>query len=114
MNDDKKSVHRIRDVLNRSRRNYAELLSVTAELVQAKEENIQNALTLLNSLPMIPSQAWTISSMRRQFTNFSNARKHFQSQYGIKANNWNTLVERVNIVEYALVHLGLNQRSQDE
>lgn len=114
MNDDRSSVRKVRNLIADSRRNYAELLSVTAQLVNHQEQDIAQRLVALNTLPLIPPQAWTLSLMRRQFQNFPKARKHFHQQYGVKANNWQTLVERVNAIEVALVHLGLGARTQPD
>ncbi len=110
MNNDQSSVRKVRDVIQESRRNYAELLGIATDLFERREEDIAQGLRSFQKLVPIPPQAWTISLMRRQFGNFPKARQHFQQQYGIKANNWETLVDRVNVVESALIHLGLGQR----
>lgn len=114
MNYDKAAVHKVTEVkelLQQSQRNHAELLTLTANLVQAKEQELAHNFHTLSQLPTIPNSAWTISTMRRQFQNFPNARQHFRQLYGVKSNNWQTLIERVNVIETALVHLGVITRT---
>lgn len=96
--------------LKRARRNYSELLSTTAQLVIDREVHLDAAI---NSISVLPSKAWTISLMRRQFETFAKARKYFETTYGIKASSWKVLVQRVNNAEGVLIHLGFAMRSQE-
>ncbi|AFY60469.1 hypothetical protein [Synechococcus sp. PCC 6312] len=105
-----RKVSEVKKLLHQSQRNQAELLTLTANLVQAREQELTQDLQTLSHLPSIPQSAWTISLMRRQFKNFPTARRHFRQLYDIRANNWQTLIERVNVIETALVHLRLTIR----
>ena len=114
MDHDKAAVRKVTEVkalLQQSQRNHAELLTLTTNLLQAKEQELAQDLEILSHLAIIPPSAWTISTMRRQFGNFPKARQHFRQLYGVRANNWATLNERVNVIETAFVHLGLLSRS---
>lgn len=105
-----RKVTEVKALLQQSQRNQAELLTLTANLVQAKEQALAQNFQTLSKLPTIPESPWTISMMRRQFQNFPLARQHFRQLYDVRANNWQTLIERVNTIEAALVHLGVSER----
>lgn len=96
--------------LKRARRNYSELLATTAQLVIAQEARLDSAA---NAILVLPSRAWTLSQMRRQFETFAKARKYFETTYGIKASSWVILVQRVNNAEGVLIHLGFAMRSEE-
>lgn len=99
----------MRKTILESRRNYAELLATTAELVVAHEKNLDAAA---NNLIVLPPQIWTIQKMKQDFPQFSRARSHFRKLYGVKATSWQHLVDRVNTIEMALVHLGFAYRTE--
>uniref|UniRef100_B8HYT7 Uncharacterized protein n=1 Tax=Cyanothece sp. (strain PCC 7425 / ATCC 29141) TaxID=395961 RepID=B8HYT7_CYAP4 len=98
---------RIRDNVARSRRTTAEILGVTAELMESHEQAIEH----LAATRSLPHQPWTVKTMQQTIGPFRQAQAHFLELYGIRAKGWVALVEKVNTVETALVHLGYRDRS---
>ena len=87
----------------RSRRVTAEVLGTAAELLQDQALILQDL-----SLPThsFRKNCWTFSTLRKEFETFKIAQRHFKKVYGISANSWSVLVERVNLIETTLIHLG--------
>ncbi|MES1025929.1 hypothetical protein ABN584_23840 [Gloeocapsa sp. BRSZ] len=100
---------RIRNNVARSRRTTSEILGATSELVQAHERILEQLST--TNAPTLPTKRkiWTIATMKLEIGGFKAAKNHFAKAYGIKAKSWATLVEKVNAIEVALVHLGYRQ-----
>lgn len=99
---------KIRDNVARSRRTTSEILGATAVLVRGHEQILEQ---LKASTPPLQQTPWTVAKMKQDFGSFSAARKYFLESYNVRASSWNILVDRVNIIEAALVHLGYRQRS---
>jgi hypothetical protein len=99
---------RIRDNVARSRRTTSEILGAAAVLVEGHEQILQQ----LNApVPELKQTPWTIASMRKEFGSFTSARQHFLKLYGVRSRGWDTLLDRVNTIESALVHLGYRQKT---
>lgn len=98
---------RIRDNVARSRRTTSEILGAAAVLVQGHEQILQQLNTYV---PPLRTTLWTIAAMKQEFGSFRIAQKYFLELYGIRACSWTILVERINTIEAALVHLGYRQR----
>lgn len=94
---------RIRDNVARSRRNTAEILGVTAELIEEREK-LLSAIT--PPLLALKGELWSVDRMREDFGNFRGAQKHFARLYGVQCRSWNALIDKVNTIEAALIHLG--------
>ncbi|ATS17650.1 hypothetical protein L5470_10315 [Synechococcus sp. PCC 6717] len=101
-------IENLETAIGASRRNYAELLSLTSELITERQQRGQHSWRSLSSQP------WTAAKLQKAFPSFQAARAYFYQRYGIKAKGWQTLAERVNTVEAALVHLGLAIRETPE
>lgn len=97
----------MRQTILASRRNYSELLAATAELVIAREQNLEAAT---KALICLPSKAWTVEKIQCKFKKFETARRHFSRVYGITAPSWKILVDRVNTIETALIYFGYAYR----
>ncbi|XFA73142.1 hypothetical protein RYO59_001380 [Thermosynechococcaceae cyanobacterium Okahandja] len=82
-----------------SRQSYAELLKVTTDLLSEREQQGYR-------IPL-RAQPWTEAQLRKGFPSFRAAQAYFYQRYGVKAKGWRNLLERVNAVETALIHLGL-------
>jgi hypothetical protein len=91
-----------------SRRNYAELLELTGQLVAERQQQSQRIWIRLNAKP------WTTATLKRAFASFAAARDYFGKRYGVKARGWKALAEQVNTVETALIHLGLAIRENPQ
>ncbi|MFS8860597.1 hypothetical protein [Synechococcus sp. H60.4] len=87
-----------------SRRNYAELLELTGQLVAERQQQGQRNWLRLKAKP------WTAATLKKSFASFAAARAYFGKRYGVKARGWKALAEQVNTVETALIHLGLAVR----
>jgi hypothetical protein len=98
---------RIRDNVARSRRTTSEILGAAAELVQGHELVLEQ---LSSPLPSLRKRPWTKSSMQKEFGSLKVARDHFSKLYSVKAASWDALVDKVNTIESALIHLGYRQR----
>ncbi|PPS40240.1 hypothetical protein [Chroococcidiopsis sp. TS-821] len=97
---------RIRNNVARSRRTTSEILGATSELVQAHERILEQLDTFNQPTLSAKRKTWTIAVMKRELGGFKAAKNHFAKIYGIKAKSWTALVEKVNTIESALVHLG--------
>ena len=91
----------------RSRRVMAEVFGTSAELLQDQALILQD---LSLTTPKLGKSCWTIFTLRREFKTFKMAQRHFKEIYGIRANSWSVLEERVNIIETALIHLDIQER----
>ncbi|MFS8807688.1 MULTISPECIES: hypothetical protein [unclassified Synechococcus] len=91
-----------------SRRNYAELVSLTDQLITEQQQQGQRNWLRLNAKP------WTVATLKKTFASFAAARAYFGKCYGLKARGWKTLAEQVNTVETALIHLGLAIRENPQ
>jgi len=98
---------RIRENVAQSRRTTSEILGTAAELVQGHEQALQQ---LSAPLLLIRQRPWTVTTMKREIGGFRAAKNHFISLYGVKAHSWVALVDKVNAIETALIHLGYRQR----
>jgi hypothetical protein len=101
-------IERLKENSARSRRATAEVFATAVELSQDHQSLLQE---ISLPVPSIRSHFWTVSALKREFTTFKTAQKHFKHLYGIKSSSWIALEERVNIVEISLVHLGVRQRA---
>jgi hypothetical protein len=101
---------RIRNNVKHSRETTAEILEVTAKLVEIHEQTIQQLSTPLS---LIRKKPWTIPAMKQEIGEFRVAQKHFLELYGIHGRSWLALVEKVNTIEIALIHLGYRQRQAE-
>ncbi|AFZ31275.1 hypothetical protein Glo7428_2774 [Gloeocapsa sp. PCC 7428] len=97
---------RIRNNVARSRRTTSEILGATSELVQAHERILEQLDTFNQPTLLAKRRIWTIAVMKREIGGFKAAKNHFAQAYGIKAKSWAILVDKVNTIESALVHLG--------
>ena len=102
--------NKIRDNVARSRRTTSEILGATAVLVRGHEQILEQ---LRASTPPLPRSPWTVAKMKQEFGNFRVAQKAFLERYHVRASSWDVLVDRVNIIEAALIHLGYRQRNDE-
>ncbi len=107
---DLRQVAKVKEFFSQSPSSPLKPLTLRTNLATTKEQGSVQGLNFHSYLITIPNVAWTIRAMRNEFKNFPNARRYFHHLYGVKANNWQTLVERVNVIETALVHLGMRIR----
>jgi hypothetical protein len=91
----------------RSRRVTAEVFGTSAELLQDQALILQD---LSLPTPSLRKSGWTIFTLKREFKTFKMAQRHFKEIYGIRANSWSVLEERINIIENTLIHLGIQER----
>ncbi|MBE9169837.1 hypothetical protein IQ238_20680 [Pleurocapsales cyanobacterium LEGE 06147] len=97
---------RIRDNVVRSRRTTSEILGAASVLVQGHERILQQLNVSNTSMLSFKWKPWTVAAMKSKIGEFRVAKNHFLNLYGVKARSWSTLVEKVNTIEAALIHLG--------
>jgi hypothetical protein len=99
---------KIRDNVARSRRTTSEILGAAAVLVRGHEQILEQ---LKNSTAPLQRTPWTVAKMKQEFGSFRVAQKAFLELYNVRASSWEILVDRVNTIEAALLHLGYRERS---
>jgi hypothetical protein len=97
---------RIRDNVARSRRTTSEILGAASILVQGHEQILQKLNASNTPMLSVKWKPWTVAVMKSKIGGFRVAKNHFFNLYGVRARSWTALVDKVNTIEAALIHLG--------
>ena len=104
-------ITQLKDNTKLSRKVTAEIFGTAAELLELQESTIKNI-----SLPIYPvhEKPWTVYTLKKEYATFKIAQLHFKELYGLSAKSWSTLVYRVNLIENTLIHLNLQNNSNQK